>query len=167
MAEAVGHEKMSSDVEPGARYGNRESGVGVAAASAAFPTKPMTAEVRRVTLKRSSISLESRGNKNRKSREHKCKLCSAGTFISTPVIRHAVRHHLPWFVVPDTACWTCKRRLKRSLARHLMEARCVTIQVFFLLSMRYMMDTVTWTAGQLNSGRGMPVSVWQQCRMIL
>ena len=63
-----------------------------------------------MTLKRSSISLENRGSKKRKSREHECKLCSAGTFISTPVRRHAVRHHLPWFVVLDTACLTCKRQ---------------------------------------------------------
>ena len=66
--------------------------------------KHVTAEVRRVTLKRSSVSLEYRGSKKRKSREDECKLCSAGTFISAPARRHAVRHYLPWFVVPDTAC---------------------------------------------------------------
>ena len=44
--------------------------------------KPVTAELRRVTLKRSHDSLESRESKKRKSREHECKLCSAGTFIS-------------------------------------------------------------------------------------
>ena len=81
-----------------------------AATAAALPVKQVTAEVRRVTLKRSSVSLENRGSKKRKSREHECKLCSAGTFISTPVRRQAVRHHLPWIVVPDTACWTCKRQ---------------------------------------------------------
>ena len=73
-----------------------------AAAAAALPVNHVIAEVRRVTLKRSSVSLESRRRKKRKSREHECKLCSAGTFISTPVRRHAVRHHLPWFVVPHT-----------------------------------------------------------------
>ena len=59
-----------------------------------LPVKQVIAEVKRVTLKRSSVSLENRGSKKRKSREHECKLCSAGTFISTPVTRHAVRHHL-------------------------------------------------------------------------
>ena len=72
--------------------------------------KHVTAKVRRVTLKRSSVSLENRGRKKRKSREHECKLCSASTLISTPVRRYAVRYHLPWFVVPDMACWTCKRQ---------------------------------------------------------
>ena len=81
-----------------------------AAAAAALPVKQVTAEMRRVTLKRSSVSLENSGSKKRKSWEHECKLCSTGTFISNTVIRHAVRHHLPWFVVPDTACWTCKKQ---------------------------------------------------------
>ena len=44
-----------------------------AAAAAAFPVKQVTAEVRRVTLKSSSVSLENRGSKKRKSREHECK----------------------------------------------------------------------------------------------
>ena len=61
-----------------------------AAGPAALPVKHVPAEVRRVTLKRSSVSLESRGSKILKSREHECKLCSAGTFISSPVRRHAV-----------------------------------------------------------------------------
>ena len=65
-----------------------------AAAAAALPVKQVTPEVRRVTLTRSSVSLKNRGSKKRKSREHECKLCSAGTFISTPVRCHAVRHHL-------------------------------------------------------------------------
>ena len=96
-----------------------------AAAAAALPVKQVTAEVRRVTFKRSSISLEDRGSKKRKSREHECKSCSTGTFISTPVRRHAVRHHLPWFVVPDTACWTCKRQYGSSgqLKKHVDEKR--------------------------------------------
>ena len=96
-----------------------------AAAAAAPPVKQVTAEVRRVTLKRSSVSLENRGSKKRKSREHECKLCSTGTFISTPVRRHAVRHHLPWFVVPDTACWSCKRQYGSSgqLKKHVDEER--------------------------------------------
>ena len=55
------------------------------AAAAELPVKQVTAEVRRVTLKRSSVSLENRGSKKRKSREHECKLCSTGSFISTPV----------------------------------------------------------------------------------
>ena len=93
-----------------------------AAAAAALP---VTAEERHVTLKRSSVSLGNRGSKKRKSREHECKLCSTGTFISTPVRRHAVRHHLPWFVVPDTACWTCKRQYGSSgqLKKHVDEER--------------------------------------------
>ena len=43
---------------------------------------------------------DNRGSKKRKSREHKCKLCSTGTFISTPVRRHAVRHTCPgsWYL---------------------------------------------------------------------
>ena len=40
------------------------------AASVALPVKPLIVEVRRVTLKRSSGSLDSRGSKKRKSREH-------------------------------------------------------------------------------------------------
>ena len=88
----------------------------------ALPVKQVTAEVK---LKRSSVSLENRGRKKRKSREHECKLCSAGTFISTPVRRHAVRHHLSWFVVPDTPCWTCKREYGSSgqLKKHVDEER--------------------------------------------
>ena len=66
--------------------------------------KPVTEEVRRVTLKRCSVSLESRGIKKRKSREHEGKLCSARTLIFTTVIRRVVRHHIPWFVVRDTEC---------------------------------------------------------------
>ena len=38
-----------------------------AAAAAALPKNHVTAEVRRVTLKRSSVSMESRGSKKRKS----------------------------------------------------------------------------------------------------
>ena len=96
-----------------------------AAAAADPPVKQVTAEVRRVTLKRSSVSLENRGSKKRKSREHECKLCSTCTFIFTPVRRHAVRHHLPWFVVPDTACWTCKKQYGSSsqLKKHVDEER--------------------------------------------
>ena len=45
-----------------------------AAAAAALPVKQVTAEVRRVTLKRSSVSLENRGSKKRKSRENECKI---------------------------------------------------------------------------------------------
>ena len=96
-----------------------------AAASGALSVKHVTAEVRRVSLKRSSVSLESRGSKKRKSREHECKICSACTFISTPVIRHAVRHHLPWIVVPDTTCWTCKTQyeFRAQLKKHVDEER--------------------------------------------
>ena len=63
-----------------------------------------------MTLKRSSVSLGNRGSKKRKSREHECKLCSTGTFIS---------------VVPDTACWTCKRQYGSSgqLKKHVDEER--------------------------------------------
>ena len=43
-------------------------------------------------------------------------------------------------------CWQLSdRRSKRSLTRHLLEARFRTLQVFFLLSRRYMMDIVTWS----------------------
>ena len=96
-----------------------------AAAVAALPVKRVTAEVRRVPLKRSSVSLKNKGSKKRKNREHECKLCSACTFISIPVRRHAVRHHMSWFVVPDTACWTCKRQYGSSgqLKNHVDEER--------------------------------------------
>ena len=94
----------------------------VGSGSGCFGGLPVTAEMR---LKRSSVSLESRGSKKRKSREHECKLCSACTFISTPVRRHAVRNHMPWFVVPYTACWTCKIQYGFSgqLKKHVNEGR--------------------------------------------
>ena len=96
-----------------------------ATAAAEFPVRRLTAEVIRVTLKHSSVSLENIGSKKRKSREHEYKLCSAGTFISTPMRRHAVRHHLHWFVVHDTACWTWKRQYGSSgqLKKHVDEER--------------------------------------------
>ena len=96
-----------------------------AAAAAALPVKLVIAEVRRVTLKRISASLENIGSKKRKSWEHECKLCSACTFMSTPVRHHAVRHHLSWLVVLDTACWTCKRQYGSSgqLKKHMDEER--------------------------------------------
>ena len=117
-------ELMGSDV-PTTRGTSEKKSVREAAAAAALPVKHVTSEVRRVTLKRSSVSLENRGSKKRKSREHECKLCSAGMFIFTPVRRHAVRHHLPWFVVPDTACRTCKRQYGSSgqLKKHVDEER--------------------------------------------
>ena len=98
----------------------RGTSVRGAAGGAALPVKRVTAEVRRVTLKRSSVSLDNRG-----SQKHECKLCSTCMFISTPVIRHAVRHHLSWFVVPDTACWTCRRQYGSSsqLKKHVDEKR--------------------------------------------
>ena len=60
-----------------------------------------------------------------RGREHEYKLCSTCTFISTPLGSHAVRHHLPWFVAPDTACWTCKRQYGSSgqLKKHVDEER--------------------------------------------
>ena len=61
---------MGSDVPTirGTSKGALEKkGVREATASAALPVKAVTAEVRRVTLKRSSVSLESRGSKKRKS----------------------------------------------------------------------------------------------------
>ena len=60
-----------------------------AADAAALPVKQVTTEVRPVTLKHSSVSLEDRGSKKRKSREHECKLCSTCMFISTPVRRRS------------------------------------------------------------------------------
>ena len=69
-----------------------------AAASVALHVKHVTAEVRRVTHTRSSVSLESRGSKKRKSQEHECTLCSTGTFISTPVRRHAVPCPISWYL---------------------------------------------------------------------
>ena len=38
-----------------------------------------------------------------------------------------------------------------TLTNHILEARFGTLQVFFRLYRRCMMDTVTWTAGQLKS----------------
>ena len=119
-------ELMDSDVPTTRRTStctSEKKSVREAAAAAALPVKHVTAEVRRVTLKRSSVSLESRRSKKPLSREHECKLCSACTFISTTVRRHAVRHHLLWFVVPDTACWTYKRQYGSScqLKKHVDE----------------------------------------------
>ena len=62
--------------------------------------KPVVkAEVGRVTLKHSSVLLQSRGSKKRKSREHEFKLCFAGTFFSTTV--SVTQYHIicPGFVV--------------------------------------------------------------------
>ena len=66
-----------------------------------------------------------------------------------------------WRMVYSTMqCWQqCDRRLKRSLARHLLEARFGTLPVFFLQSRRYMMDTVALTSAQLKLGRERPGSV--------
>ena len=44
-----------------------------AATAAELPVKHVTVEVRRVTLKRSSVLLESPGSKKWKSREYECK----------------------------------------------------------------------------------------------
>ena len=55
-----------------------------------------------------------------------------------------------WFI-QSCKCWQQRdRRSKRSLAKQLLGARFGTLQVFFFLSRRYMMDTVTWTADQLK-----------------
>ena len=36
-----------------------------------------------------------------------------------------MHHHLPWFVVPDTACWTCKKQYGSSsqLKKHVYEEK--------------------------------------------
>ena len=113
---------MGSDVTTirGTAACTSEKSVREVTASAALP---VTAEVKRGTIKRISVSLESRETKKRKSREHVGKVYYAGTFISTPVIRHTVRHYLPWFVVPDKACWTFKRQYGSSgqLKKHVDE----------------------------------------------
>ena len=70
-------ELMGSDVQTTrgtSACTSKKKSVREAAAAAPLPVKHVTAEVRRVTLKLSSISLESRGSKKRKSREHECKL---------------------------------------------------------------------------------------------
>ena len=87
-----------------------------AATAAALLVKQVTAGERRVTLKHSSVSLENRESKKRKSRKHEGKLCSVCTFMSTPVRSH-------WFMVPDTACWTSKRQYRSSgqLKKHVDE----------------------------------------------
>ena len=43
----------------------------------------------------------------------------------TPVRCHAVRYHMPWFELPDTACWTYKRQYGSSgkLKKHVDEER--------------------------------------------
>ena len=129
-----------------------------------------------MTLKRNSVSLESRGcKKKRKSREHESKLGTAGTSISIPVRRHAVRHHLPWFVVPDTECWTCKRQYGSSsqLKKNVDEERIkseldpqVNQEPHQMVGQEHMVRTRIWirpTGSQTDGEResGAPVGLGQ------
>ena len=61
----------------------------------------------------------------KKGKYHTCKLCPDGFFTSTPVRRHAVRAHLPWFIAPETACWTCQMQCGSAnlLNRHLADTK--------------------------------------------
>ena len=45
-------------------------------------------------------------------------LCPSGFFCRTPVRRNVVKYHLPRFVVPETACWTCKVQYESSKQLH-------------------------------------------------
>ena len=75
--------------------------------------------VRRVSMKRTHpgdghVARE----KKRIPGERDCSLCPSGFFCRTPVRRHAVKYNLPWFVIPETACWTCKVQYGSSKQLH-------------------------------------------------
>ena len=93
-------------------------------------------------------------------------LSAFSVFYGTCPGRRSCRHWSDgaWFI-QSCKCWQQRdRRSERFLANNLLEARFGILQVLFRLSRRCMMDTVTWTAGQLKSEREMPGSVRQQCR---
>ena len=50
--------------------------------------------------------------------EKDCSMSPSGFFCRTPVRRHAVKYHLPWFVVPETASWACKVQYGSSKQLH-------------------------------------------------
>ena len=54
-----------------------------------------------------------------------CPICPPNTVRRNSMRRHAVEFHLPWFVVPDLTCWTCREafRAKEKLNAH-VEASC-------------------------------------------
>ena len=62
----------------------------------------------------------------KKQKHMKCPICPPYTVHRNSLRRHAVEFHLPWFVVPDLACWTCREpfRAKERLREHI-EASCV------------------------------------------
>ena len=65
--------------------------------------------VRRVSMKRTHPEDSHVARvKKRMPGERDCSLCHSGLFCRTPVRRHAVKYNLPWLVIPETACWTCK-----------------------------------------------------------
>ena len=60
--------------------------------------------VRRVSMKRTQLEDGHVAREKKKiPGERDCSLCPSGFFCRTPVRRHAVKYHLPWFVVPETA----------------------------------------------------------------
>lgn len=49
-----------------------------------------------------------KGASKRKERVQTCPVCP-GVF--TNVRRHVISRHVPWYIAPNTACWTCKIQL--------------------------------------------------------
>ena len=65
--------------------------------------------VRRVSMKRTHpVDSHVAREKKKMPGQRDFSLCSSGFFCRIPIWRYAVKYHLPWFVVPETACWTCK-----------------------------------------------------------
>ena len=65
--------------------------------------------VRRVSIKRTHPEdSHAAREKKRMPGENNCSLCLSGFLFRTLVRQHAVKYHLPWFMVPETVCWTYK-----------------------------------------------------------
>ena len=74
--------------------------------------------VRHVSMKRTHPEDGHVAREKKIPSERDCSSCPSGFFCRTPVRRHAVKYHLPWFVVPETACWTCKFQYGSSKQLH-------------------------------------------------
>ena len=74
--------------------------------------------MRRVSMKRPHPEDGHVAREKKIPGERDCSLCPSGFFCRTPVRRHAVKYHLPLFVVPETACWTCKVQYESSKQLH-------------------------------------------------